>query len=130
MAADDLSAPNLSRRDFAALSGATTVVALAGEAQAAEVVETDVTIKTVDGTCDAALYHPAGKGKWPVVLIWPDALGLRPAFRDMGKRMAAQGYVVLVPNPFYRSRPARSLPVPSTSEILRIAPSWPCFGRS
>lgn len=106
MAADDLSAPNLSRRDFAALSGATTVVAMAGEAQAAEVVETDVTIKTADGNCDAALYHPAGKGKWPAVLIWPDALGLRPAFRDMGKRLAAQGYVVLVPNPFYRSRPA------------------------
>ncbi|OYU71300.1 MAG: dienelactone hydrolase [Alphaproteobacteria bacterium PA2] len=106
MAADDLSAPNLSRRDFAALSGATTVVAMAGEAQAAEVVEADVTIKTADGNCDAALYHPMGKGKWPAVLIWPDALGLRPAFRDMGKRLAAQGYVVLVPNPFYRSRPA------------------------
>jgi carboxymethylenebutenolidase len=106
MAADDLSAPYLSRRDFAALSGATTVVAMAGEAQAAEVVEIDATIKTADGNCDAALYHPAGKGKWPAVLIWPDALGLRPAFRDMGKRLAAQGYVVLVPNPFYRSRPA------------------------
>ena len=106
MPADDLSAPNFSRRDFAALTGATTVLAVAGEAQAAEVVETDVMIKTADGNCDAAIYHPAGKGKWPAVLIWPDALGLRPAFRDMGKRLAAEGYVVLVPNPFYRSRPA------------------------
>lgn len=105
MPADDLSAP-ISRRDFAALTGATTVLAVAGEAQAAEVVETDVMIKTADGNCDAALYHPAGKGKWPAVLILPDALGLRPAFRDMGKRLAAEGYVVLVPNPFYRSRPA------------------------
>jgi len=106
MAAEDLSAPNFSRRDFTALTGATTVVAMAGEAKAADVVETDVLIKTDDGNCDAALFHPAGKGRWPAVLIWPDALGLRPAFRDMARRLAAAGYVVLVPNPFYRSRPA------------------------
>ena len=95
----------LSRRGFATL----TIAAAAGvgaPAAAAEVVESDVVIKTADGTCDAALFHPAGKGKWPAVLIWPDALGLRPAFRDMGRRLAAEGYVVLVPNPFYRSRPA------------------------
>jgi len=67
------------------------------------VVETDVTVKTADGTCDAVLFHPAGQGHWPAVLIWPDIMGLRPAFRDMGKRLAGQGYVVLVPNPFYRS---------------------------
>jgi carboxymethylenebutenolidase len=66
-------------------------------------VETDVTVKTADGACDAVLFHPAGEGRWPAVLIWPDIMGLRPAFRDMGKRLAAQGYVVLVPNPFYRS---------------------------
>jgi carboxymethylenebutenolidase len=97
----------LSRRDFTALTvGATGAAVLATSAQAAEVTETDVTIKTADGTCDAALFHPAGKGAWPAVLIWPDALGLRPEFRAMGKRLAAEGYVVLVPNPFYRSRPA------------------------
>lgn len=68
---------------------------------AASVVETDVEIKTPDGTCDAAFIHPAG-GSHPGVLIWTDAFGLRPSMRDMGKRLAAQGYSVLVPNPFYR----------------------------
>jgi carboxymethylenebutenolidase len=68
-----------------------------------DVVEKDVEVKTADGTCDAALFHPAGKGSWSAVLIWPDIMGLRPAFRDMGRRLAAQGHVVLVPNPFYRS---------------------------
>ena len=97
----------LSRRDFAALSAAVAgASAIAGSAQAAEVVEADVTVKTADGMCDAALYHPAGKGTWPAVLIWTDIFGLRPAFRAMGKRLAAQGYVVLVPNPFYRTRKA------------------------
>lgn len=102
----DDSTNTVSRRDFAALTVAAGATAVAGAAQAAEMVETDVTIKTPDGTCDAVLFHPAGKGKWPAVLVWTDALGLRPAFRDMGKRLAAEGYVVLVPNPFYRSRPA------------------------
>jgi carboxymethylenebutenolidase len=68
----------------------------------ATVTEKDVDIKTADGTCDAALFYPSGKGKWPAVLIWTDIGGLRPVFRDMGRRLAAQGYVVLVPNPFYR----------------------------
>jgi carboxymethylenebutenolidase len=52
------------------------------------------------------LFHPAGKGDWPAVLIWPDILGLRPVFRELGRRLAAQGYTVLVPNPFYRSKRA------------------------
>ena len=99
----------LSRREFAALSAAAaagaSAVATTAEA-AVEVVETDVEVKTPDGTCDAALYHPAGKGTWPAVLIWTDIFGLRPAFRQMGKRLAAEGYVVLVPNPFYRTRKA------------------------
>ncbi len=66
------------------------------------VVETDVEVKTDDGTCDAVLYHPAGEGVWPAILMWTDVVGLRPAFRDMGENLASQGYVVLVPNPFYR----------------------------
>ena len=98
--------PNVTRR-----SVILTGVAAAGFASAAlaadeNVVEKDVTIKTPDGTADAALFYPAGKGAWPAVLVWPDILGLRPVFRDMGKRLAAQGYTVLVPNPFYRSRKA------------------------
>ncbi|MFZ3006897.1 MAG: dienelactone hydrolase family protein, partial [Phenylobacterium sp.] len=51
-------------------------------------------------------FHPAGKGTWPGVVIFTDILGLRPVFRDMGKRMAAEGYAVVVPNPFYRTRKA------------------------
>ena len=63
--------------------------------------ETNVEIKTPDGTCDAAFIHPA-TGAHPAVIIWPDAFGLRPSMRDMAKRLAAAGYSVLVPNPFYR----------------------------
>jgi carboxymethylenebutenolidase len=70
------------------------------------VVETDVTVRTPDGAADAALFHPAGAGSWPAVLVWLDIMGLRPVFRQIGRRLAAEGYVVLVPNPFYRSRRA------------------------
>ena len=102
--------PNeLSRRDFVALSLAAGLAAATGaSAQGLSVVETNVEIKTPDGTCDAAFIHPAN-GSHPAVLIWPDAFGLRPAMRDMGKRIAAEGYSVLVPNPFYRASKA---PVP------------------
>jgi carboxymethylenebutenolidase len=71
-------------------------------------MEMNVDIKTPDGTCDAAFIHPT-TGTHPAVIIWPDAFGLRPAMRDMGKRIAAEGYSVLVPNPFYRASKA---PVP------------------
>jgi carboxymethylenebutenolidase len=95
----------LNRRSFG-LSAAAGVAAgaTASMAHAADVkvVEKDVDIKTADGTADAALFYPDGKGKWPAVLVWTDIGGLRPVFRDMGRRLAAQGYVVLVPNPFYR----------------------------
>jgi len=95
----------LSRRSFGLATVATAGIATGAVAQS-NVVENDVTVKTADGNCDAVLFHPAGEGHWPAVLIWPDIMGLRPAFRDMGKRLAAQGYVVLVPNPFYRSAKA------------------------
>jgi len=92
-----------SRRDFIALSLASGLAVAAGSVLAAgqPVVEADVTIKTPDGTCDAAFIHPS-TGSHPGVLIWTDAFGLRPAMRDIGKRIAAEGYSVLVPNPFYR----------------------------
>ena len=94
---------NVSRRDFIARSVAAGLVAATGHSFAAtlDVVESDVTINTPDGTCDAAFIHPAS-GAHPGVIIWPDAGGLRPSFRDMGKRIAGEGYSVLVPNPFYR----------------------------
>ena len=75
----------LTRRGFATVTMATGV-AIAGAALAAEVVETDITITTADGACDAAFFHPAGKGTWPGVVIFTDILGLRSVFRDMGKR--------------------------------------------
>jgi carboxymethylenebutenolidase len=86
-----------------------SAVALAGvptAAFAADVTEIDVMVPTPDGSADAVLFHPAGSGSWPAVLMWPDILGLRPVFRDMGRRLAAAGYTVLVPNPFYRSKRA------------------------
>jgi carboxymethylenebutenolidase len=89
-----------SRRDFVALSVAAGLGAGMAEA-AMEVAETDVEIKTPDGTCDAAFIHPKS-GSHAGVLLWPDAFGLRPTMREMAKRAAAQGYSVLVPNPFYR----------------------------
>src|SRR5437016_5091164 len=99
---NDKPVSDLSRRDFVALSLA-GLAAATGSASAAElpVVETNVQVKTPDGTCDAGFIHPT-TGSHPGVLIWPDAFGLRPAMREMAKRIAAEGYSVLVPNPFYR----------------------------
>lgn len=98
----DAASSDLSRRDFIAMSVAAGVAAAAGSASAAmPVTESDVTIKTPDGMCDAAFIHPSS-GSHPGVIIWPDAFGLRPVMRDIGKRIAAEGYSVLVPNPFYR----------------------------
>lgn len=97
------SSSDLSRRDFIAMSVAAGITAAtAGSASAAmTVTETDVEIKTPDGVCDAAFIYPTG-GSHPGVVIWTDAFGLRPSMRDIGKRIAAEGYSVLVPNPFYR----------------------------
>lgn len=88
------------------LSSVAAACGLPGTAMAGNVVETDVTVKTVDGLADAALFRPSKRGTFPPVLLWPDILGLRPVFREMGRRLAAQDYVVLVPNPFYRTRRA------------------------
>jgi len=89
-----------------AMAAAGSMPAFAEDPGARKVTERDVSVKTADGSADAALFAPAGKGKWPAVLMWPDILGLRPVFREMGRRLAAQGYVVLVPNPYYRAQKA------------------------
>ena len=97
----------INRRAFTAASiaaGAVMGAAWSASAQAKGVKATDVSIKTPDGETDAALYTPAGKGPFPGVLIFTDIFGLRPAFRAMGERLAGEGYVVLVPNPFYRTK--------------------------
>ena len=92
------------RREFVATSAAAGLAAATGVSFAAErdVIEKDVEVRTADGVCDAAFFHPAA-GAHPGVLIWTDIFGLRPVFRTMGRRVAAQGYAVLVPNPFYRT---------------------------
>jgi len=94
---------DIARRDFVAASVAAGLAASSGPAAAAglDVVEANVEIKTPDGTCDAAFIHPK-TGSHPGVLIWPDAFGLRPSMREMARRIAAEGYSVVVPNPFYR----------------------------
>jgi carboxymethylenebutenolidase len=100
----------VSRREFGALSlGAGMAFLLPKVANAVAVTESDVKIKTPDGVCDAYFVHPA-TGTAPGVLIWPDILGLRPAFRQMGKRLAESGYSVLVVNPFYRTKPSPVVP--------------------
>jgi len=100
----------VSRREFGALTlGAGLVSLFPRGAAAADVTETEVQIKTPDGTCDAYFVHPAA-GAHPGVLIWPDIFGLRPAFRQMGKRLAESGYAALVVNPFYRVKPAPTAP--------------------
>jgi carboxymethylenebutenolidase len=70
---------------------------------------TEVEIKTPNGVCDASLAQPSGDGQWPGVILFVDAFGLRPAMRDMAKRLAKNGYTVLVPNPYYRSTKAPGL---------------------
>jgi carboxymethylenebutenolidase len=100
----------MSRRRFGALTlGAGLVSLLPPVAGAVTVQESEVDIKTPDGTADAYFVHPAA-GAAPGVLVWPDIFGLRPAFRQMGKRLAESGYSVLVVNPFYRVKRAPTAP--------------------
>lgn len=98
--------PEMSRRDFSKLATAAGLAALFPPlANAQSISSRDVRIETPDGSADAFFVHPSG-GSHAAVLMWPDILALRPAFREMGKRMARSGYAVLVPNPFYRDAEA------------------------
>ncbi len=102
--------PNLTRRQLGAVSlGAGMTFLLPRAADARAVTEADVTVTTPDGTADCYFVHPAS-GTSPAVIVWPDILGLRPAFRQMGKRLAESGYAVLVVNPFYRKMKAPVVP--------------------
>jgi carboxymethylenebutenolidase len=101
-----------SRREFGALAVGAAAAALwspLASASGLELTESDLTIKTPEGDADAYFVHPKS-GRHPGVLIWTDWRGLRPAFKAMARRLAAQGYAVLVPNPFYRVRRAPVLP--------------------
>jgi carboxymethylenebutenolidase len=115
---------DVSRRKFSAMAVGTGVaMMLPLLANAADLAEADVDIKTPDGVADAFFVHPSG-GKHPAVLIWPDIFGLRPAFKDMGRRLAGSGYAVLVVNPFYRKKKAPTAPEhanledPATRQML------------
>ena len=99
--------PTVSRRAFVVSTAATAVVLSTSSAAAQpKVVERDVNVPMATGVSDSALFYPEGNGTWPAVLVWTDILGLRPVFREMGRRLAAHGYVVLVPNPFFRNAKA------------------------
>ena len=95
--------PTVSRRAFSLGAGATVALQTAVASASAKVVEKDVNVPMASGVADSALFYPEGKGPWPAVLVWTDILGLRPVFRELGQRLSAEGYVVLVPNPFYRN---------------------------
>jgi carboxymethylenebutenolidase len=102
----------LSRRHFGALTlgaGLTSWLAPVAHGDELAVTESEVDIHTPDGTADAYFVHPA-RGAHAAVLVWPDIYGLRPAFRQMGKRLAGAGYSVLVVNPFYRKQRAPTAP--------------------
>ena len=101
---------HLTRREFGALSvGAGLAMLLPRAAAALEVTAADVEVSTPDGMADCHFVHPSS-GAHPGVLIWPDALGLRPAFEQMGRRLAESGFAVLVVNPYYRTVRAPVLP--------------------
>ncbi len=101
----------LSRREFGRLAaGAALTALLPRAADAFDVTENEVNVPTPDGTADGYFVHPAS-GRHPGVIIWPDILGLRPAFRQIGRRLAESGYAVLVVNPYYRSAKAPVVPL-------------------
>jgi carboxymethylenebutenolidase len=111
----------VTRRQFGALVGAGIALMLPKVVNAVAVTESDVTIKTPDGTCDAYFVHPA-TGTAAAVLVWPDIFGLRPAFRQMGKRLAETGYSVLVVNPFYRTQKAPTAANGAATPIQTVVP--------
>jgi carboxymethylenebutenolidase len=111
----------VTRRQFGVLVGAGMAMMLPRAANAMAVTESEVTIKTPDGTADAYFVHPAS-GTAPGVLMWPDIFGLRPAFRQMGKRLAESGYAVVVVNPFYRVKKAPTAEKGGATPIDQVMP--------
>jgi carboxymethylenebutenolidase len=111
----------VTRRQFGVLLGAGVAMTLPAVVNAVAVTESDVTITTPDGAADAYFVHPAS-GTAPGVLIWPDIFGLRPAFRQMGKRLAESGYAVVVVNPFYRVKKAPTSEQGGATPIDQVRP--------
>ena len=107
---DYLKRHGLTRRQFSiAGAGAAISLLLPPVANALDVVEQDVTIETPDGEADCYFVHPA-EGRHAAVIVWPDIVSIRPAFRAMGKRLAESGYSVLVVNPYYRTHKGQIVP--------------------
>lgn len=111
----------VTRQQFGMMLGAGMAMMLPQVANAVTVVESDVTVTTPDGQADCYFVHPA-TGTAPAVLIWPDIFGLRPAFRQMGKRLAESGYSVLVVNPFYRTKKAPTAEQGGATPIQQVMP--------
>jgi len=111
----------VTRRQFGVLVAAGVALALPKVINAVAVTDMEVSIKTPDGTCDAYFVHPS-TGSAPGVLVWPDIFGLRPAFRDMGKRLAESGFSVLVVNPFYRTQKAPTAVKGGATPIQEVLP--------
>jgi carboxymethylenebutenolidase len=111
----------VTRRQFGLLLGAGIAMMLPRVANAVAVTESEVNIKTPDGTADCYFVYPSG-GTAPGVVMWPDIFGLRPAFRQMAKRLAESGYVVLVPNPFYRVKKAPTAEKGYATPIADVRP--------
>jgi carboxymethylenebutenolidase len=111
----------VTRRQFGVLLGAGVAMLLPKVVNAVAVTESEITIKTPDGTADCYFVHPA-TGTAPAVLVWPDIFGLRPAFRTMGKRLAESGYSVLVVNPFYRVQKAPTAGRGAATPIPELIP--------
>ena len=111
----------VTRRQFGALLGAGVAMMLPQVVNAVAVTESDVTVMTPDGTADCYFVHPVS-GTAHAVLVWPDIFGLRPAFRQMGKRLAETGYSVLVVNPFYRVKKAPTAEKGSATPIPQLLP--------
>jgi carboxymethylenebutenolidase len=111
----------VTRKQFGVMLGAGMAMMLPQVANAAAVTESDVNVTTPDGAADCYFVHP-GTGTAPGVLIWPDIFGLRPAFRQMGKRLAESGYSVLVVNPFYRVKKAPTADAGAATPIPQLMP--------
>ena len=111
----------VTRREFGMMMGAGMVMMLPQVKNPVAVTEAEVTIKTPDGNADSYFVHPTS-GTAPGVLVWPDIFGLRPAFRQMGKRLAESGYSVLVVNPFYRTKKAPTADQGGATPIQQVLP--------
>lgn len=112
----------VTRREFGVLLGGVGMMMLLPPvADAQAVAEREVTIKTPDGSADGYFVYPA-KGSAAGVLFWPDIFGLRPATRQMGRRLAQSGYSVLVVNPFYRQRKSPVAENASSANIKELFP--------